>query len=697
MAQPKPAPNRTARTSSSNPTEDAHRIFAVDSERQVIALAGVSGDRAWRQVPPCASSPDNRLVAVALEGQVMAAELATGRVVRRGSDKRYPDASSLAFAQDSCRVLASLSTAQSITRPDESIRLAEHPFTRAHGLDTGTTQRVPWLKASEVCSSPDGCKQAAWETFNSVPAINLRQQRSLYPLRPDADNGDRCLQTVGSSPDSRFALTSGKENNVTIGSADEGSEIARFVALDSGDWIITTPEGYYTASKGAAQAIGFCVDGQNFRFDQFDLKLNRPDIVLERLGYADLKTIAAYRKLYEKRLRLAGVSEDQLAPDFHTPLFRLDRKALPATTRVGTATVAVHALDDRQKLGRISVLVNGVPAPGIDLAGRSAAEWSGSVSVELTPGRNRIQMWAVNDQRAESRKQTVEVFFDDRLFRPDLYVLTVGVDQCADTTVQPLDFAQKDARDVAAYFGGRSARWRKVHTRSLLGPQASRTEIQKALETFFADARTGDTTIVYFAGHGQVLDDFYFYCHDARRGELAQSGVPFAAIDGALAKVKARQKLLLLDACQSGEVDREALGTFADAPRAVAAAPVGKRVGTRAPDPIPVPLALEYGRAMEVLRELFANLERGSGVTVIGASGWAESALEDTSTGLRNGLFAFALLSGLKGRGADSNKDGRIHLSELQSWVSSVVYARSEKRQRPTTRQENPDNDFALD
>ena len=564
--------------------------------------------------------------------------------------------------------------------------------------------------------SPDG------RTYNAE-VLTLSEERkwgNLYrylgqaTIRGETETGKRTetlsrtlrAMAVGIKPLPVPACTVGRTSLTGEGPftriEQDGQEIARFVTLDSGDWIISTPEGYYTASKGAAKAIGFRIDGQNYPFDQFDLKLNRPDIVLERLGYADLKTIAAYRALYLKRLKQAGVSEDQLSPDFHTPLLRVDQKALPTTTRVGTVTMNLRALDDRQKLDQIVVTVNGVPSKGVELTDKKLGEWAGALSMELSPGRNRIQVWAVNDQKAESRKQTFEVFFDDKIFRPDLYVLTIGVGKPTDTTIPSLLYASKDASDIGSAFAANKAHWRNVKVLSLLDAKASRDNIRKVLGEFLAPSRIGDTVVVYFAGHGVVTDDYYFVCHDTQKAKLEQTGLPFGDIDNILAKAPARRRLLLLDTCQSGEPDKEALGT-GSAPKPIqVAGKVGVRA--RALDPILADpnSALGFSRSLEWMRDLFANLERGSGATVIGASAWQEFAFEDESKGYKNGLFAYALISGLrknvvdKHASADTNKDGAVSVSELRSWIEKVVLKESGGSQRPTTRQENIDDDFSV-
>ena len=87
-------------------------------------------------------------------------------------------------------------------------------------------------------------------------------------------------------------------------------------------------------------------------------------------------------------------------------------------------------------------------------------------------------------------------------------------------------------------------------------------------------------------------------------------------------------------------------------------------------------------------------LSWGSGAVVISSAGGAEFALE--SPEWKNGVFTYALLTGLKNRGADANKDQIITVSELQAYVIDQVRKLTEGGQNPTVRRENLEYDFAV-
>ena len=101
--------------------------------------------------------------------------------------------------------------------------------------------------------------------------------------------------------------------------------------------------------------------------------------------------------------------------------------------------------------------------------------------------------------------------------------------------------------------------------------------------------------------------------------------------------------------------------------------------------------------SFELMQELFANLSRGSGAVVISAAAGDEYALEGDQWD--NGVFTLCVREGLtpndKGKKlADTNRDGRVSVSELKEFVYTGVVAKTKGKQKPTSRRENLTLDF---
>ncbi|MBP7077184.1 MAG: hypothetical protein KBB11_09080 [Bacteroidales bacterium] len=104
------------------------------------------------------------------------------------------------------------------------------------------------------------------------------------------------------------------ENNRTIlWDIKSNDIIVEWVLIDN-SLLQFTEDNYYYGSKSAVENIYWIVNHhQIYPFEQFDLKYNRPDIVLARLGYASPELIDAYYRAYQKRLKKMGFTEEQLS------------------------------------------------------------------------------------------------------------------------------------------------------------------------------------------------------------------------------------------------------------------------------------------------------------------------------------------------------------------------------------------------
>jgi hypothetical protein len=93
-------------------------------------------------------------------------------------------------------------------------------------------------------------------------------------------------------------------------------------------------------------------------------------------------------------------------------------------------------------------------------------------------------------------------------------------------------------------------------------------------------------------------------------------------------------------------------------------------------------------------QDWFADLRRGTGAAVISSSSGNEYSLEGEQW--KNGVFTYALLTGLKQHAADANKDQTVTVSELQGYVIDQVRKLTQGGQNPTVRRENLEYDFVV-
>jgi WD40 repeat protein len=485
--------------------------------------------------------------------------------------------------------------------------------------------------------------------------------------------------------------------------ADTRAEIVKLLIFDAGAehhgtgtvdaaWIAITPDGYYTASKGTASLVGFRRDEQVFTFSQFDLRFNRPDIVLQRLGSDDEALLQAYRQAFAKRLEKMDVTEDMLSGDLHIPEVRIANETdVPKTTSSASVDLVVHADDDRVPLDRLNVWVNGVALFGQDgksLRGAASQGHQETLSIPLSRGENEIEVSVTNTRGAESLRQAVYVRYDAPPKVPSLHVVSIGVSDYRQSEWN-LAYAAKDARDLASLLASQTGRYDQIHTHLLTDADATTAGVE-ALRAELEATGIEDHVIVFAAGHGLVSDDldYYFATHDTDFEAPEYSGLSYSSLEQLLDGIPARKKALLVDACHSGEIDADEIAGLSSEKAE------SGTVQFRTAGPILQQRDASRPSDFQMMRQLFVDLRRGTGATVVASSGGVQAALEGDQW--KNGVFTYALLSGLSTGAADANADGQIMLSELKTYLRTEVPRLTNGFQTPTARSENRAMDFRI-
>jgi hypothetical protein len=457
-----------------------------------------------------------------------------------------------------------------------------------------------------------------------------------------------------------------------------------------GEYIFYTDDRYYLISSNASNFLYFEKDIELYPFEQFDLKYNRPDIILDRLGYADSSLIDAYHSAYQKRLKKMGFTKDMLQDDFHLPEIKIENyEELPVIHDQGSIELNLKLQDTKSKLDRINVWVNDVAVYGINgisLRDKNVQDYSTTLSVNLAKGKNKVQVSVLNQAGAESYKETFEIECSIGKSTPDLYLITIGVSEFQQPDFN-LTYATKDAKDMSTLFE-KSKAYKNVYSKTLLNQDVTKENVL-ALKSFLTKAGINDEVMIFIAGHG-VLDtnlDYYLATFDMDFQQPQNRGLAYDDLENLLDGIKPLKKTLIIDACHSGEIDKEEIEL------AQSDVNEGDDIQFRAIGNTVTP-KLGIQNTSELVKSLFTDLRKGSGATVISSAGGMEFAMEGDDWG--NGLFTYCLIKGIKTKEADLNNDGEIWLSEIQKYVAKQVTELSGGRQQPTSRIENQTVDFRI-
>jgi WD40 repeat protein len=466
--------------------------------------------------------------------------------------------------------------------------------------------------------------------------------------------------------------------------------VSIFITAD-GEWIIWNNEGYFMSSKKGAKYVGYHLNqGKNkeakyYPFEQFDIKYNRPDIILKDLAMAPQGVIDGYYLAYKRRLKKMGLKEEDLAADIHLPELIISNYDL----NNGIAQISLQATDKKYPLDRLFVYINDVPVYGTKGKKVSGSSLSENLSIPLANGKNKVQVSVLNKKGQESLKETIWLT-NNQEAPSKLFVLSIGVSQYKDKKFN-LNYAAKDALDVAATLS-KTKQFASVEVKTLTDKEVTRENVLKLKESWLGKANIDDMVIVFFAGHG-VLDkelDYYFAAHDIDFMNPAEKGISYTEIESLMDGIKPLKKLLFMDSCHSGELEKD------DVELAVVTKIDDGDIAFRNVGSVGVVAKKGIGlsQASELASNVFLDLRKGTGTTVISSAGGAEFALE--SGQWKNGLFTFCLLNGISSGAADMNNDGKIYISELQKYVGEQVLLLSGGNQKPTYRRENLEFDYRI-
>jgi WD40 repeat protein len=483
------------------------------------------------------------------------------------------------------------------------------------------------------------------------------------------------------------------DNNITI-SAFQSSivlsnratkkEIASFIPVNNSDYITILPNGYFKATKDASSKLFYVKGIQPLGFDQLDIKYNRPDKVLKALGEAfgnpDTTLINATNRAWKKRVQKLGVDTTSFEDGFSIPKsdFR-NRDNLNYEQNNREIKLQVWGIDTVYKLDRFNVWVNEVPIfgmKGVSLRNLNINHLDTTISILLTEGKNRIETAVLNINGTESYRLPLYVNYLPKVPSTErLYFVGIGVDNYKQVG-HNLKYSVKDIRDLVINLKNKYGE--NIIIDTLFNENVSHERIL-AVKKNLLTTNINDRVIISFSGHGLLSSsyDYYLAMHSTNFSKPEEGGLPYEDLEWLLDSIPARKKLLLIDACHSGEVDKEDL---------IAMNNSNKTDGIKGAQ-----MTYEYEptlgmkNSFELMQELFTNVNRGTGATIISAAAGTQYAYERGD--LANGVFTYCILELM-------NQRDKISVSELKTLVGKRVEELTNGLQKPTSRNETVENDW---
>jgi WD40 repeat protein len=359
--------------------------------------------------------------------------------------------------------------------------------------------------------------RAAVGSSNGLFVFDIRSGNCLRRLAGHASE----VFAVAPSPDGRYLLSASLDQTLQVWDLRSyrwAPLLSLFAAGD--DWIAWTPEGYYAASPGGENLMGWQVNhgadkmATFYPAAEFRKSLYRPDVIRRVLEFGNVdQALAAADKDRGKETHQASIEE--VLP----PLVAITSPDQPKIETQGpTIDVQFTAKPvGAHPITAVRLLVNGRPYPGVEGIKRfdppRTDEVRDSWLVRLASGENRIAVQAesaVSNAVSEPVMVTLPVRGADRddaspeerkALLPSLYILAVGISEYPEKL--QLNYAAEDAKALAETCQKYSQdMYRKLEVKLLTDKQATRREVLRGLTWLRQQMTQNDVGILFFAGHG---------------------------------------------------------------------------------------------------------------------------------------------------------------------------------------------------
>jgi WD40 repeat protein/uncharacterized caspase-like protein len=459
----------------------------------------------------------------------------------------------------------------------------------------------------------------------------------------------------------------------------DGQELlAFFPHADRKRWVLWTPTGYFDASPGGEDLIGWHVNrgadaaADFFPASQFRSRFNRPDVIDRILDTLDEAEALRQADAERGSRPTQTVAITQVLPPVVEVLSGMDISA--SSTSVTIKVKGRSAADAPVTAWRVRV--NGQAVP--DARGLQRDQTERELVVPIPAQNSEIQLFAEN-RHGVSTPATVRVKWTGSTapqavaavpvsntggsvaatasagfqIQPKLYVLAVGVAKYQHKDISQLGLPAKDARDFAAAMQQQKGKlYREVEVKLLTDEKATRDDVIDGLEWLQKQVTQHDVGMIFIAGHGtnDPTQGYTYLPVNADPDKLRRTGVAMDEFKKTLANLPGKA-LFFFDTCHAGNV----LG----------------------------PKSRAVNDVSSVINEL-SSAENG--VVVFSSSTGRQLSYEDAAWG--NGAFTKALVEGINGAASYQNSgqdSGRITHKMLDLYISERVKALTNGKQSPVT------------
>lgn len=631
-----------------------------------------------------AFSPDDKTVAISFADHVKVISLETGKLLKTLPGTMSPMNMYPQFSPDSRFLVINPNATNTLQTP-----------MIVNVLDGTVKSRLKRNSEAllQYCFSPRTNNDAAGGqylvtlgyNFTANPTVKI-WDTATGELNAELTDKEHSIKSVLFSPDGKSIITDSEQDIFKQWSCIDGKLLSTIYPGKDGTVQITA-DGYYMGDKNAIDKMYVITkDFKIISVDQHDVKYNRPDKVLAATGSADTTLQDSYKQAYVARLKNLKTDSLLTGDTKGSPQIKILNEDYMVTQKifklhlVGTSSTAIRQLH---------IWVNNVPVygkKGLLLGGSAKKSIDTLIDVELSAikdkeMKNKLEVALVDDQGKESERAQLLLNYKSSAYSvySKVHFIGIGMGQFADAT-ENLSWSIADIRKMVE--GLRYRHGARLIVDTLFNENLNRDNlalIKNKLKLLGVD----DRVIIAYSGHGiNRSGQFYLPMYATDFDHPEKNSLLFTELENILDDIAPRQKLMLLDACNSGDYDRSVLPDHSSNP--------SKR------------LEILSKNSFELMRDIFANMEKGTGATVIASSGMSNVSIADAS--LKHSVFMYSVLELIYNdqhyidfiRSSAKYDLNPSAISALLAYVKLRVPQLSENLQQPIVRSENTTVDWGI-
>ncbi|MBF0464523.1 MAG: caspase family protein [Nitrospirae bacterium] len=471
---------------------------------------------------------------------------------------------------------------------------------------------------------------------------------------------------VNVSQNGKIAVAAFADGTIRWFRVRDGKELLAFFPLNDKDrnkWVLWTPTGYYDASVGGDELIGWHVnrgkdkEADFYSISKFSHIYYRPDIVSKVLDTLD-EDEAIRQANEEANLKTQTASVTKTLPPVVKILSPVSGAEAANTELVIKYEVRTPA---DAPLTAFKVIVNGVKQEiktSFNYKGIESNE--DEIAVKIPEEDCTIALVAENKHSASepaivvikwkgTSKGTAKSASSIPQ-KPRLFILSVGINDYQSPAIRNLSFAEKDAKDfVKVMREQEDILYKEVIAHRIPNEEATKENILDGFDWLDkSKINDEDVVMVLLSGHGtnDPIKNFYYYISaDTDINRLKATAVPFTDIKNTVTTLRCKT-VFFLDTCRAGNVTG----------------------------------AEKSGTSFSLSGILNDLMSAQNGVIVFASSTGTQVSLEHSDW--ENGAFTKAVVEGIKGE-ADFKKTGRVTINMMNLHISERVRDLTDGKQTP--------------